>query len=258
MIDRDQPEQFEGFRQALARAFSRATLPYLAAGALLAVAILLLGTDVAHHIAVVETSIQQRQPASLLVFMAIFILATSLLVPESVLSILAGALFGLAAGILVVTASSLLAAALQYTLARRLLHDRIGRALTRKPSLQAIRTAVAGDELRLQFLLRLTPLNPAVVSYVLGATGVRFRGFALASFALLPHAIVEVWFGHAGWHAARLAGSHSHAAEALDVVMFVGLAFVIIVMTIIARMARRALLDATSAARPASRATRAP
>lgn len=255
MTDRNPTEQLEGVRRALARAFSRVTWPYLAAGTLVVAAVALLGADVAKHEAVVEAWLQQRQPGSLFVFMAIFILATSLLVPESVLSIVAGALFGLTSGILVVTASSLLAAALQYALARRLLHDRIERALARNPSLQAIRTAVAGDELRLQFLLRLTPLNPAIVSYVLGAAAVRFRGFALASLASLPHSVLEVWFGHAGRHVARLAGSRSHAVEGHDLVTFGGLVLFVIVMTVIARKARRALLDAASAARPVAGAT---
>lgn len=247
MTGRSPPEQLDGVRGALARAFSRVTWPYLAAGAVLAAAVVLLGTDIAEHASVVEAWVEQHQPWSLFMFMAVFILATSLLVPESLLAILAGALFGLASGMFVVTASGLLAAALQYVLARRLLHDRIERALSRRPSWRAIRTAVAGDELRLQFLLRLTPLNPAVVSYVLGAAAVRFRGFALASLALLPHSLLEVWFGHAGRHVARLAGGRSHSAEVHDLVIFSGLVVLAVAMTIITRKARRALLEAASA-----------
>lgn len=236
-------------RHAPGRAFARVSWPYLAAGILLASAIVLFGADIAHHADAIETWVQQHQPWSLLGFIAIFVVATSLLFPESVLSILAGALFGLVWGILVVAVSSLLAAGLQYTVGRRLFRDRTALILTRKPSLQAIRSVVTGGDLRLQLLLRLTPLNPAMVSYVLGAAEVRFREFALASLALIPHAVLEVWFGYAGRHVARLAGSHSHSAEAHDVAIFGGLVAVVIAMTIIARRARRALLDAAPSAR---------
>jgi uncharacterized membrane protein YdjX (TVP38/TMEM64 family) len=47
-------------------------------------------------------------------------------------------------------------------------------------SLATITRAVKGDEFRLQMLVRLTPLNPASVNYLLGAAGVRFSGFLVA------------------------------------------------------------------------------
>ena len=72
-----------------------------------------------------------------------------------------------------VVAGGLLASALQFTFARRLLRARIERTLAAKPSLAAIQPAVTQDELRLQLLLRLTPLNPATIRYLLGAAGVR-------------------------------------------------------------------------------------
>ena len=64
--------------------------------------------------------------------------------------------------------------------------------------------AVARSELKINMLLRLTPLNPATVSYILGATGVRFPGFLLACLALTPHLLIEVYFGFAGKHLARI------------------------------------------------------
>ena len=41
------------------------------------------------------------------------------------------------------------------------------------------------DEFHLQFLLRLTPLNPATLSYLLGAAGVRFWGFLIVGVIVL-------------------------------------------------------------------------
>ena len=113
-------------------------------------------------------------------FVGLFALATSVLLPDTVLCIIAGALFGLGWGVAAVLAGSFLAAAIQFALAHQLLRARIQRTLAARPSLAAIQRAVSRDEFRLQVLLRLTPLNPATISYLLGAAGVRFSGFLIA------------------------------------------------------------------------------
>jgi uncharacterized membrane protein YdjX (TVP38/TMEM64 family) len=59
------------------------------------------------------------------VFGAIYVLATLLLLPGAVLNIVAGALFGLAWGIGVVTVSSMTAAVAAFLIARHLLRERI-------------------------------------------------------------------------------------------------------------------------------------
>ncbi|MEJ2170137.1 MAG: hypothetical protein P8X90_31950 [Desulfobacterales bacterium] len=79
--------------------------------------------------------------------------------------------------------------------------------LAARPALTAIQRAVGRDEFRLQLLLRLTPLNPAIISYRLGSAGVRFSSFLIACLALTPSLIIEVYFGHVGKHTVMLAGS---------------------------------------------------
>jgi uncharacterized membrane protein YdjX (TVP38/TMEM64 family) len=141
---------------------------------------------------------------------------------------------------------SLLAGALQFALSRRLLRARIERTLVAKPSLAAIQRAVIHDELRLQVLLRLTPLNPATISYLLGAAGVRFFGFLIACLALTPNLIIEVYFGHAGKHMARMAGGSTKTGHLHDLAIIGGVVVGVIVLVLVSRMARRAVLEAVA------------
>ncbi|HUU98888.1 MAG TPA: VTT domain-containing protein, partial [Phycisphaerae bacterium] len=198
------------------------------------------------HIDAIEAWIKNLGPWSIMVFVGLFIVATSFIVPDTVLSIMAGALFGLGWGIAAVVVGSLLAAALQYALAQRLLRSRIERALAARPSMAAIQRAVSRNEVRLQALLRLTPLNPAMITYMLGAAGVRFAGFLFACLALVPNLVIEVYFGYAGKHVAGMAGRDTHAAHFHDLTIIGGLAVTILVMVFVSRTARKAVMDAVS------------
>lgn len=213
----------------------------LAGSALLLATVLLLGREVELHLAALEAWMASLGPAGIALFIGLFALATSLFVPEMVLGIAAGALFGLPGGLAVALAGSLLAGALQYGIAWRFLRARIQRTLGTRPRLAAIQTAVLQDELRLQALLRLTPLNPAILSYLLGAAGVRFPTFLAACLALTPHLFIEVYLGHAGRNLARMAGGRGTELPEL-LVMLGGLAAAALVLLIVSRAAHRALL----------------
>jgi uncharacterized membrane protein YdjX (TVP38/TMEM64 family) len=233
-------------RKLLTKARFSTLLSYLIMGVLLIVAIGLAGDEIEHHIDWIDAWITNLSPWSVLAFVGLFVVGTSVLIPESVFSIMAGALFGLAWGTVAIVAGSLLAAALQYALSQRLLRTRITRAVARSPSLAAIQRSVCRDAFRLQALLRLTPLNPATVSYMLGAAGVRFFGFMLACLALVPTLFIEVYIGYAGKHVARMAGRGTPAVYLHDVAVLGGLVVTIIVMVLLSRMARRAIVEAVS------------
>jgi uncharacterized membrane protein YdjX (TVP38/TMEM64 family) len=233
-------------RRFLARAYSRAALPYLLVGLLLIVAIVFGGREIGHHINAIESWITKLGPWGVLAFVGLFTLATSFLLPDTVLCIIAGALFGLGWGVGAVLAGSLLAGTMQYALSRKLLRARIQRMLAARPSLAAIQRAVSRDEFRLQVLLRLTPLNPATINYLLGAAGVRFSGFLIACLALTPNLAIEVYFGHVGKHAARLLGSNARTAHLHDLAIIGGLSVCVVVMVLVSRMARKAVMQAVA------------
>jgi uncharacterized membrane protein YdjX (TVP38/TMEM64 family) len=230
----------------LRRVYTRAALPYLAAGVLLIVAVFVVGHEIEHHINAIESLITELGPWGLLAFIGLFILGTSFLVPDTVLCIIAGALFGLYWGVVTVLAGSLLAAAIQFAFSRKLFRARIQRMIAARPALTAIQRAVNRDEFRLQILLRLTPLNPATINYLLGTARVRLSGFLIACLALAPNLMIEVYFGHVGKHAAMLAGSDARTVHLHDLVMIGGLAICVAVMVLVSRIARKAVMQAVA------------
>lgn len=220
--------------------------PHLVVAVAVVVAVVFLGREVEGHISAMEAWLTAQGPWGFVAFTLLFVVGTCFLLPDSLFCIVAGALFGLGWGAAVVAVGALLGNLLQFALARRLLRARIQRFLTQKPALAAIQRAVLSDELRLQILLRLTPISPAVMSYMLGAAGVQFRSFLIASAALHPTLFVEVYFGHAGKHMVRMAGGSARTTLAEDLVLVGGLVVCAVVVFLVSRMARKAVAEAVA------------
>lgn len=255
MRSEENTEAIDRVQRFLARAYSRAALPYLTVGLLLIVAIVVAGREIEHHINSIESWITKLGPWGVFAFVGLFVLATSFLLPDTVLCIIAGALFGMFWGVAAVLAGSVLAGAMQFALSHKLLRARIQRTLASRPSLAAIQRAVSRDEFRLQVLLRLTPLNPATIIYLLGAAGVRSSEFMIAFLALTPNLVIEVYFGHVGKHAARLAGSDARTAHLHDLVIIGGFVVCVAVMVLVSRMARKAVMQAVAETEKAGQST---
>lgn len=245
-MTKDAPRAGSPAERLWSRARTFLELPYLVVAVLLLVAIVVLGDEIGRHIHVIDAWIRDLGPWGVVVFVLLYAVFSSMFVPDLLFGIMAGATFGFGRGLLAVAAGSLLGAALQYALARRLLKHRIEHALRDRPAFTAILAAVRGDELRLQALIRLTPLNRAFTSYTLGAAGVGFARFELACLALLPSLCLEVYSGVAGRHLAHVAGESSDALALHDAMLVVGLAVAIAVVAVLSRTARRAL-DAAAA-----------
>ncbi len=226
----------------------RGGLLRLTAAALLVLAVVLLGRATALNLGTIEAWIHGLGLWSLLAYVGVFLVLTTVFVPDTLLALVAGAVFGMLWGTLVVSFAGILAAALQYLLARTLLRDRIDAWLGRHPRLAAIQRAVRHDQVKLQWLLRLTPFNPTTVSYLLGATGVRFGPYVLACLGLIPAFVVEVYVGYAGRNLASAAERREAVGPWHDVLVILGLAASLLVVVWIARLARRAVREAVARA----------
>ena len=229
----------------------RAVVPYVLAAVAVVVAIAVLGREIHEHLRAMEDWIAGLGIWGPIAFVALIVAGTSLLIPDTALAIAAGALFGFAVGGIVIVTGGLLAAMVQYALARRLLLGAIQRETARRASLRSIVEAVRRREIRMQVLVRLTPLGPAMVSYLMGAAGVRFGGFMLACLVMIPAFLVEVYFGHAGVHVASMAGRIRGGFDLRDGLLLGGLVAVIVVMGLVGRVARRAIQEAAAKSKAA-------
>lgn len=222
---------------------SRAILT-IALGVVLLVVALTLGRAFGHHIPAFEQWIAAQGAWGYVIFIGIVVVGTSLFVPDTVFAIAAGALFGIPWGTLVMVVASLLTAALNYAIARLFLRKIVGTWLARKPQLAAIAQAVDREGLRFQFLLRLTPVNPVSISYILGAAGTRFGSFMVACLGLTPALFVEVYFGYVAKHVAKVSGNASEHSTLHTAMTIAGLVACVAVLVYTVRLARRALREA--------------
>lgn len=200
-----------------------------------------LGRYFGHHLPALENWIATHGWLGALFFVAAVIVSTSLFVPDTIFAVLAGVLFGVGWGTLAVVCASLLTASVDFAISRQLLQDPVRRWLAANPRLAAIEQAVKREGLRFLFLLRLTPIHPVTVSYVLGATQTRFSTFLAASLGLILGLFVEVYFGYVARHVAMVAGQVSEHSTLHTVLTIAGLLACVAVLVYVTRLARRAL-----------------
>ncbi len=178
-----------------------------------------------------------------LVFIIGYALATVLFIPGSLLTLAAGAIFGLARGTLYVFVGASIGSALAFLVARYLARSSIEHRLENRPRFAAIDKAVAREGRKIVFLLRLSPVFPYnLLNYALGLTSVTFRDYAIASFGMLPGTFLYVYYGKAiGSLAAVAAGGELEKGMEYWLVLGAGLLATVVVTTFVTRIAGRAL-----------------
>jgi uncharacterized membrane protein YdjX (TVP38/TMEM64 family) len=182
------------------------------------------------------------------VFIAGYALAVVAFAPGSVLTLAAGAIFGLLWGTLYVLVAATLGASGAFLVSRYLARSLVERRLESNPRFGAIDRAVGEQGRRIVFLLRLSPIFPFnLLNYGLGLTRVRFVDYFVACAGMLPGTLLYVYYGKLAGDVAALAGGAAVERDAgYWTVLVLGLAATVVVTTLVTRIARRALDDATS------------
>lgn len=181
-----------------------------------------------------------------LVFIAGYMVATVGFVPGSLLTLAAGAIFGLGRGTLFVFFGSTLGASAAFLIARYFARGAIERRLQDKPKFRTIDQAVARQGRKIVFMLRLSPVFPfSLLNYALGLTKVRFVDYLIACVGMLPGTFLYVYYGKALGSLAEVASGTQPDKGAADwALLAVGLVATVAVTAVITRIARRALEEA--------------
>jgi uncharacterized membrane protein YdjX (TVP38/TMEM64 family) len=183
--------------------------------------------------------------AGMVLFAFLYAGATVLMVPGSLLTLAAGASFGLLPGFLSVLFGATLGAAGAFLVSRHLARKRVESWIDRKASFAAVDKAVAREGWKIVFLTRLSPLFPFnFQNYAYGLTRVAFWQYALASFVgMIPGTFLYVYLGTLG--RSGLEAASGGGAETFRLVLQVlGLLATLGVTILITRTAKRALREA--------------
>lgn len=184
--------------------------------------------------------VQGIGPLGWVLYALVYAVCVVFFVPASVLTLGAGAIYGLRVGVLVVLVGAGLGATLAFLLARTLLRERVEKMTSGNARFAALDRAIGREGARIVFLVRLAPVFPFTwLNYAFGLTGVRPLGYCLATFiGMIPGTIAYVWIG------AAAAGAASGADTAQTVVNVVGAVATLVVTIFVARVARKAIREA--------------
>jgi uncharacterized membrane protein YdjX (TVP38/TMEM64 family) len=171
-------------------------------------------------------------------FIALYIVACVLFVPGSVLTLGAGALFGVVRGSIYVSIGATLGATAAFLVGRYLARDWVAKKIQGNPAFNAIDKAVADEGWKIVGLVRLSPIFPfTLLNYAFGLTRVSLRDYFFASWiGMMPGTVMYVSIGSL----AKAAGERTRSA-AEWALYGVGLVATILVTVIITRIAKRAL-----------------
>ncbi len=179
-----------------------------------------------------------------LAFLALFVLLTSVFFPDSVLSATAGLLFGPGLGLAVVLLGAIVVQSIAFGLSRHFFLRRVQDLIVNRPKLAAIQRAANQHGFRLQLLLRLVPINPVLVSYVVATTGTRFGVFLLACLGLIPGLFVQVYCGYTAKHMIKVAGTPDGHSSVQTFLIGAGLVACLLLLVMVTRLAQKAIAEA--------------
>lgn len=190
--------------------------------------------------------IEQQGIWAPIIFMAVYIAATVLFIPGSILTLGAGVVFGVVWGSVYVSIAATLGAGLAFLIGRYLTRSMVEEKLSGSPKFAAVDKAVAKDGWKIVFLTRLSPIFPFnLLNYMFGLTKVRFQHYFLASWVgMIPGTIMFVYIGSLIGSIAQLDQEREGGRTTEEWALYgLGFAATVAVTIYITRIARKALQD---------------
>ena len=173
------------------------------------------------------------------IFVGVYVVATVFFIPGSVLTLGAGAVFGVVLGSVCVSIAATLGATAAFLVGRYLARDAIARKIEKHEKFTTIDRAVADEGWKIVLLTRLSPVFPfTLLNYAFGLTRVKLSHYVLASWlGMIPGTVMYVYLGSL----VNVGTAHRQRTTGEWVLYGVGLLATIAVTIFVTRVARKAL-----------------
>ena len=187
--------------------------------------------------------VREQGIAGVVVFSAVYIAATVLFVPGSILTLGAGFVYGVGWGSLTVSVASTIGATAAFLVGRYFARDWIAAKVAGNARFAAIDEAVGREGWKIVGLTRLSPVFPFnLLNYAYGLTKVTLRDYFLASWiGMFPGTVMYVYIGSLAGSLAALGAGERSRTTAEWILYGVGLLATVVVTVFVTRLARRAL-----------------
>lgn len=201
--------------------------------------------DVQTELVRILTWIDDQGIVGVIVYIAVYITATVLFIPGSVITLGAGFIYGVGYGSIYVSIGSTIGAFFAFLVGRYLARGWIERRVAGNKQFAAIDTAVGKEGWKIVLLTRLSPVMPFnLLNYSYGLTGIRAGHYFLASWiGMMPGTVMWVYIGTLFGSLATIgtdAGAATNDTFNL-IILIVGFALVVAVAVYVAMIAKRAL-----------------
>ena len=187
--------------------------------------------------------IRELGPWGWVIFVLLYIATAVLLLPAVVLTLGAGAVFGVAKGWVIVSIAATLAATAAFLVGRHVARGWVARRIEGNPTFTAIDEAVGREGWKIVGLTRLSPAFPFnLLNYAYGVTRVSLRHYVLASWiGMMPGTLMYVYLGSLAGDLATVGTGRSARTPAEWALYVVGLLATVAVTVYVTRIARAAL-----------------
>lgn len=194
--------------------------------------------------------IQNLGATGVIVFVGIYVFATILFIPGTILTLSAGVLFGVVWGSIYVFIGATLGATLAFLIGRYLARDWISKQIESNSKFKVIDEAVAREGLKIVTLTRLSPIFPFnLLNYAFGVTQVSLKDYFLGSVGMIPGTILYVYIGSLAGSLATIGTAQTtnpEAQKAQWISQIVGLIATVAVTLYVTRIARKSLEQNTN------------
>jgi len=210
-------------------------------------ALLLLGLgvafDVPRYLRAALDWIESTGPVAPALFVVLYIIVTVLFVPGSILTLGAGAVFGVVAGSIYTSVGATLGATAAFIVGRYFLRDWVSGRIKGSERFSAVDEAIGREGWKIVFLLRLSPVFPYNLSnYLFSLTRISLPAYMLASWiGMLPGTVMYVYIGSLIESLAAIGSSERARTTGEWILYGVGLAATLAVTLYVTRLARRAI-----------------
>ena len=180
-------------------------------------------------------------------FVVAISIAIMLLLPTPILKMIAGAVFPLHLAVLINFIGSMIGGFGAFIFGRWLFREGLVEAISKKPKLERVHSAIGEESLRLSVLVRLSPVIPDEwLNYILAAGPVNTKTFAISNCASIVYCLVYSYYGWAFGQIALKDGGLAAFSESTGalVMLVVGLIATAVATVVVTKVTMRALQDA--------------
>ncbi len=179
-----------------------------------------------------------------LVYIGLYIVLTVLAIPGSILTLGAGAVYGVLYGSIYVSIASTLGATAAFLAGRYIARDSVAARIEGNARFAAIDEAVGKEGWKIVGLTRLSPVFPFnALNYAYGLTNVSLRDYFFASWiGMMPGTVMYVYIGTLAGDLATIGAGEARARTTGEwILLGVGFVATVVVTLFVTRMARKAL-----------------